>query len=165
MMDISLYTFLQTQKIYSSRSDSFWLCWDVAAELELFMVERGALEHRLSCPESRGILVPRPGITPVSRSLKGRLLTPGPPGSPCNTRHGSRLHLVAPGLRCGRQDLWSSSGACGIFCSSVAACGTYFPDQGLNPGSPALGVESSNHWIAREGPKTEPECKIWTHER
>ena len=29
----------------------------------------------------------------------------------------------------------------------TAAMKLYFPDQGLNPGPPALGVESSNHWM------------------
>ena len=58
MMDISLYTFLQTHKIYNSKSDSFWLCWALVVALALFVVEHGALEHRLSCPESCAILVP-----------------------------------------------------------------------------------------------------------
>ena len=38
------------------------------------------VEHRLSCPEACGILVPRPGIEPVSPALAGKFLTTGPPG-------------------------------------------------------------------------------------
>ena len=34
----------------------------------------------LSHPEACGILVPWPGINPVSPALEGRLLVPGPPG-------------------------------------------------------------------------------------
>ena len=36
----------------------------------------------------------------------------------------------------------------------VAACRFQFPGQGLNEqGSPALGVQSLNHWTAREVPR------------
>ena len=34
----------------------------------------------LSCPVACGILVPRPGIEPVSPALEGRFSTTGPPG-------------------------------------------------------------------------------------
>ena len=34
----------------------------------------------LSCPRAYGILVPQPGIEPVSPALEGRFLTTGPPG-------------------------------------------------------------------------------------
>ena len=34
----------------------------------------------------------------------------------------------------------------------VAACGIYFPDQGSNPGPPALGAWSLSHWTTREVP-------------
>ena len=34
----------------------------------------------LSCPAACGILVPRPGIEPVSPALEGGFLTTGPPG-------------------------------------------------------------------------------------
>ena len=36
----------------------------------------------LSCSAACGILVPRPGIEPVSPALQGRFLTTGPPGKP-----------------------------------------------------------------------------------
>ena len=36
--------------------------------------------YGLSCPEACGILVPRPGIEPVSPALEGGFLTTGPPG-------------------------------------------------------------------------------------
>ena len=35
---------------------------------------------RLSCPVACGILVPRPGIEPMSSALEGGFLTTGPPG-------------------------------------------------------------------------------------
>ena len=35
---------------------------------------------RLSCPVACGILVPLPGIEPMSPALQGRFLTTGPPG-------------------------------------------------------------------------------------
>ena len=34
----------------------------------------------LSCPEICGILVPQPGMKPMSPALEGRILTTGPPG-------------------------------------------------------------------------------------
>ena len=34
----------------------------------------------LSCPEACEILVPQPGIEPLSPALEGRFLTTGPPG-------------------------------------------------------------------------------------
>ena len=34
----------------------------------------------LRCPEACGILVPQPGIEPVSPALEGQFLTPGSPG-------------------------------------------------------------------------------------
>ena len=37
---------------------------------------------RLSCSEACGILVPKPGIKPLSAALAGRFLTTGPPGKP-----------------------------------------------------------------------------------
>ena len=36
--------------------------------------------HRLSCPVACGILVPWPGIEPMSPALEGGFLTTGPPG-------------------------------------------------------------------------------------
>ena len=35
--------------------------------------------HRLSCPAACGILIPQPGIEPMSPALEGRFLTSGPP--------------------------------------------------------------------------------------
>ena len=36
--------------------------------------------HGLSCPKACGILIPGPGIEPVSPALVGGFLTTGPPG-------------------------------------------------------------------------------------
>ena len=41
---------------------------------------RGSRVSGLSCFEACGILVPQPGIEPVSPALPGRFLTTGPPG-------------------------------------------------------------------------------------
>ena len=38
------------------------------------------MAHRLSCPAECGILVPQPGIEPMSPALQGTYLTTGPPG-------------------------------------------------------------------------------------
>ena len=40
----------------------------------------GSRASRLSCFKACGILVPQPGIEPVSPALPGRFLTTGPPG-------------------------------------------------------------------------------------
>ena len=50
------------------------------------------------------------------------------------------IYLAAPGLRWGMWDLL------------IVACGLYFPDRGSNPGPPALGAWSLNHWTTREVP-------------
>ena len=47
------------------------LCWHVGSIVAA---------HRLSCSVARGILVPHPGIEPMSHALQGRFLTTGPPG-------------------------------------------------------------------------------------
>ena len=44
---------------------------------------------------------------------------------------------------------------------SVAACGIQFPDQGSNPGSPALGgMWSLRHWTTREVPELNDVLKV-----
>ena len=43
--------------------------------LELWLVVAG---HRLSCPEACGVLVPQPGLEPVSPALAGRFSTAAP---------------------------------------------------------------------------------------
>ena len=55
----------------------------LVAEHRLYSVGSVVAVHRLSCPEARGILVPRPGIEPMSPALAGRFLTTGPPGKSC----------------------------------------------------------------------------------
>ena len=82
----------------------FWLCWvfvaacglslvmsrgysPVAASLCVgFSCRRGwtavVAPHRLSCPEACGILIPGPGIEPVSPALQGGFLTTGLSGKP-----------------------------------------------------------------------------------
>ena len=52
----------------------------LVAEHRLYSVGSVVAVHRLSCPEARGILVPRPGIEPMSPALEGRFLTTEPPG-------------------------------------------------------------------------------------
>ena len=36
----------------------------------------------------------------------------------------------------------------------MACMGSYFPDQGLNPGPTAVKTQSPNHWTAREFKKS-----------
>ena len=55
---------------------SFSSCSSQAA-LELSSV---VVVYRLSCPLACGILVPWPGIEPVSPAMAGRFLSTGPPG-------------------------------------------------------------------------------------
>ena len=52
----------------------------VAAE-GLYRVQAQSVvaEHRCGCPETRGILVPRPGIEPRFPALEGGFLIAGPP--------------------------------------------------------------------------------------
>ena len=58
-----------------------WLCLDLAAAGELFIVVWGLLSSLgLSCPSACGILIPQPGIEPVSPALEGGFLTTGPSG-------------------------------------------------------------------------------------
>ena len=65
-------------------------------------------------------------------------------------------YLAGPGLKCCTWYLWSlllhtrsSVATCKL---SVVVCGIQFPDQGLNPGPPALGAQSFSHWTTREVP-------------
>ena len=48
--------------------------------LSLRRVSSVVVARGLSCPSTCGILVPRPGIEPVSLALEGRFFTTGPPG-------------------------------------------------------------------------------------
>ena len=51
--------------------------------------------HGLSCPAACGILVPRPGIEPVSPALEGRFLTTGPPGKSLPWLFKLQLHTIS----------------------------------------------------------------------
>ena len=55
---------------------SFRLCWVFAVVHGLSFL----VAHELSCPAACGILVPQPGIEPLSPALGGRFSTAGPPG-------------------------------------------------------------------------------------
>ena len=59
------------------------------------------------------------------------------------------IHLAAPGLSCGTQDLRSSLQHLG---SLVEVYGLYLADQGLSPGSLALGAWHLGHWTTRKVP-------------
>ena len=62
---------------------------------------------------------------------------------------------AAPGLSCGMQYLFSLVAACGLL---VGACGLLavaclwdlVPRPGIEPGPPALGMQSLTHWTTRE---------------
>jgi len=49
------------------------------ASLYLWLEGSVVVVWGFSCPAARGILVPRPGIEPMSPSLEGGFLTTGPP--------------------------------------------------------------------------------------
>ena len=79
-----------------------WLCWVLVVALRIFVAlcrsfsgglwhsscNAWALDHvvpvvaayQFSCSVACGILVPQPGIEPMSPALQGRFLTTGPPG-------------------------------------------------------------------------------------
>ena len=56
-----------------------WLHWVSAAACKILVAEHGLSScgtQAMAC----GILVPQPGIKPMSPALQGRFLTTGPPG-------------------------------------------------------------------------------------
>ena len=59
---------------------STWALQFVAHGLSLRRRSSVVVACGLSCPVACGILVPQPGIEPVSPALKGRFFTTGPPG-------------------------------------------------------------------------------------
>ena len=48
-----------------------------------------------------------------------------------------------------------------LFWVLAAACGTQFPDQGLNPGTPALGARSPSCWTTEEVPESFEEIFLY----
>ena len=72
--------------------------------------------HGLSCPTACGVLVPRPGIEPMSSALAGGCLTTGPQGSPGfvflhrtvvkKQSYGQRHLLNKHSIACGRANSW-----------------------------------------------------------
>ena len=56
------------------------LCSCARCALQLWHKGSVVAAHGLSCPAACGILVPRPGIEPVSPALEGGFLNTGPPG-------------------------------------------------------------------------------------
>ena len=57
----------------------FWLCWTLVESRRLSSCS-ATTQSRLSCSETRGILVPQPGIEPESSALEDGFLTTGPSG-------------------------------------------------------------------------------------
>ena len=64
----------------SSLSRSMLHLHCVMHHLLLWLMDSLVMAHRLSCSAACRILVPRPGIKPVSPALAGGFLTTGPPG-------------------------------------------------------------------------------------
>ena len=64
--------------------------------LSLRHVSSVVVVHRLSCPTVCGILVPQPGIEPVSPALEGGFFTSGPPGKSLHWffSHNAIAHLI-----------------------------------------------------------------------
>ena len=52
------------------------ITWDFSLQ----SMDSSIADLGLSCSEAGGILVPRPGIEPLSPALQGGFLTTGPPG-------------------------------------------------------------------------------------
>ena len=79
----------------------FWLHWVFVAVHELSLIVVWAPELMgsvvlmcgLSCRKEYGVLVPRPGLEPVSPGSEGGFLTTGPPGKPLDTVLNA-LHLL-----------------------------------------------------------------------
>ena len=58
------------------------LLWSIGFRVQGHM-DSALVVHRFSCPETCRILVPGPGIEPMSPALQGEFLTTGAPGKPC----------------------------------------------------------------------------------
>ena len=65
-----------------------WASPSLVVACRVFFFSLSLVEARgLSCPVVCGILVPRPGIEPMSPALEGRFFTTGPPGKSLNASH------------------------------------------------------------------------------
>ena len=69
---------------------SFWLCWVFIATPGLSLV----IAPRLSGSTECGILVPWPGIEPMSPALEGRVWTTGAPGKSTDIQFQSSTFSV-----------------------------------------------------------------------
>ena len=65
-----------------------------AALVLVATLELSSCAHELGCSMARGVLVPLPGMEPMSFALQGKFLTAGPPGKPLE---GGFLSTVPPG--------------------------------------------------------------------
>ena len=111
--------------------------------------------------------LPGPGIKPVSPALEGRFLTTAPPGKslcrvlvlPCRIVFSCdmwnlffKLWHVGSSL----QQAGSLVVACGIFSCDMQTLSCVMwdlvPWPRIEPGAPALGVQSLSHWTTREVP-------------
>ena len=81
--------YLAVSSLGCGTQDPHCVTWDLSLQCtDSLVVERGlqraqaslAGAHGLSYSGACGILVPRPGIKPVSPALQGGFLTTGPPG-------------------------------------------------------------------------------------
>ena len=61
--------------------------------LELWHTCSVVVAGGFSCPQACGILVPQPGIEPVSPALQGGYLTTGPPGKSLKANFFNELLL------------------------------------------------------------------------
>ena len=79
-LKIFIYLFILFLAASGLSCGAWPLCCSVPASLWLWHVGLVVVAHRLSCPVACGILIPRPGIEPMSPALEGWFLTTGPPG-------------------------------------------------------------------------------------
>ena len=75
-LNIYLFIYLAVSGLRCSMQDLRCGVWDLSLRHAGSLVAA----RSLSCPTACGILVPRPGIEPVSLALEGGFLTTGPPG-------------------------------------------------------------------------------------
>ena len=84
------YLFIWLRQVFVEVRGIF--CCSARASLQLW--RPGSRVHGLSCPVARGILVPQPGLEPVSPSLEGGFLTTEPPGKSWSLRYCKKIYML-----------------------------------------------------------------------
>ena len=71
-----IFIYLAALGLHCGAQALLWGAW----LLSLWHLGSVVVTHWPGCPEACGILVPQPGIEPMSPALEGGFLTTGPPG-------------------------------------------------------------------------------------